>query len=430
MTGLNKLIIFQKIIQSISGLFLALLVIVFLNPIEQGYFYAMGSILNSYILLDMGLSSLVLQKSAKYFTNLEWYKNNKIVTKPNHKKKNKKFVSFCSWVMNWYCTLTYFCILIFPVGFIYFYFSDFGSEINWIFPWLIIVISLSYSIRTVGFFSILEGAQKIFLVYICRSIIYPFAVILSIFMMYFGYGLYAQSAVPISSIFIYLIIKKIYFKNLIKVITKNKNNFNWKVNILPQQKKVSLNTISNFLFQHAPVLIIFYCLDPETAGSFAISFIFANISLAIAFSPITSIIPKFTESLLSSKSIAMNLFFNNLYKSLFLGLFGTLLTCLILLFLQDFEISSRILDPYQVLGLFVAYGLFYFNNTLVLFFRASDTEPFAFPILYATLLIIIFCGFFLSIMGLNGFIFFMLLVYVMLTIYNVNYFLKQLNKYV
>ena len=99
----NTLIILQKITQALTGLITAIFVLNFLNPYEQGFFYTMGSLLNAYLLLDLGLSALIVQKSAKYFSGLSWDNDNLL----RNNKRSLFFISFFKWVYSWYKFLSF-----------------------------------------------------------------------------------------------------------------------------------------------------------------------------------------------------------------------------------------------------------------------------------------------------------------------------------
>ena len=75
LTAPAHIVALQKSIQAATGLVTAILVTIFLSPEEQGYFFTMGSLLSSYTLLDLGLSSLLIQVSARYFAGLDWGRN-------------------------------------------------------------------------------------------------------------------------------------------------------------------------------------------------------------------------------------------------------------------------------------------------------------------------------------------------------------------
>ena len=429
MSSLNKLIILQKIVQSTAGLLLGIMVIIFLSPSEQGYFYAMGSILNSYVLLDMGLSSLLLQKSAKFFSKLGWDNKNNIVNNGGKNKDETIFISFLSWALSWYKVLSYLTFIILPIGFIYFHFSTDGSLVNWQLPWGILVLSYALCMPAIGFFSIMEGAKKITQIYIYRCFIYLLSIIVSICMMFLGFGLFSHAAVPLSTILVYIVIKNLYFKDLILRTKTTGIKFDWKKTILPQQKKVCVNWISNFLFQHIPVPLVFFFLDPEIAGKFGISMIFANISLAIAFTPITAITPKFSSYAVLNSSQALKIFTAHLYKSIFLASIGIVTVYFLMQYAQEFSISQRILNPFEILLLFISYGIFYLNSSFVSFFRAYDLEPFSFPILLTIIFILIFGALLLYYDGLASFIYAILFFMLALSVYSVSYFFRHSNKY-
>ena len=101
---------------------------------------------------------------------------------------------------------------------------------------------------------------------------------------------------------------------------------------------------------------------------------------------------------------------------LLLLLGGTAVTGLVF-FVQGYDWSERILGPGQLILLFLVFALFHGVNALIVYFRAFKKEPLALPSLIATSAIVIAACFVVPLLGVNGAISLMAIVYTLLALY-------------
>ena len=101
---------------------------------------------------------------------------------------------------------------------------------------------------------------------------------------------------------------------------------------------------------------------------------------------------------------------------LLLLLGGTVVTGLVL-FVQGYDWSERILGPGQLILLFFVFALFHGVNALIVYFRAFKKEPLALPSLIATSAIVIAGCVVVPLLGVNGAIGLMAIAYTLLALY-------------
>src|SRR5512146_239531 len=133
----------QKSWQAISGFVTALLVTYFLSPDEQGYYYTIGSLLSGYVLLDLGLSGLLVQIAARMFPGLELRAGGLIAPDGN---RRSAFLAMVSWSEQWYSRAGLFALVLIPVGFLYFSSAKPGAQgAHWQWPWILVAVSVALS---------------------------------------------------------------------------------------------------------------------------------------------------------------------------------------------------------------------------------------------------------------------------------------------
>lgn len=409
------LVALQKLVQALTGLVTALLVTQYLTPNEQGYFYTIGSLLSSYILLDFGLSNLIVQVSARYFSDLSWNKG--FIFSPEEKAKSS-FFALAEWVGRWYFKLGVLTLILIPLGFLYFSFAKTSDGVQWQLPWVAVVCFLALSMPATGFLALLEGAGKINEVYVIRMLHYLFGALLAWTLLALGYGLFAQSMAPLAiSVIVYYWVW-IKFQPFLKDTLFNKTEFPWKTELWPQQKKVGLSWTSNYLFLHVPVPIVFYFSGSVEAGKMGLSMVIANVSCAIALSWITAVTPR-VSSLVAGGDVleAKNIFIKAFAVSSVLLVLGIMTFFLIQSNFQENSMAQRILSPIQTLLIFVTFAAFHSINGLIVYFRAFKKELLALPNLIATLMIMIGGCLIVPQNGAGQLIVLMAATYVMLMIY-------------
>uniref|UniRef100_B1XTG1 Polysaccharide biosynthesis protein n=1 Tax=Polynucleobacter necessarius subsp. necessarius (strain STIR1) TaxID=452638 RepID=B1XTG1_POLNS len=371
----SHVIALQKGIQAGTGLITALLITIFLTPEEQGYFYTMGSLLSSYTLLDLGLSSLLVQICAKNFSKLHWTNHNGIapIGEPR-----LLFLDLIKKSMRWYFYAGITSLLLIPIGIIYFSYSHIGQEIAWLGPWVIITLSLTISMPTIGLMAILEGSHRITEAYSIRSCQYVIGAFLAWILLYTGYGLYALAMPPLATFLLVTLWVQGKYRTLITEVINVGDQFKWKLEVKPLHRKVALTWFSNYLFLHTPTPIIFYFLGSVKAGQFGLSMTIANVLASIGTSKVAAIIPRFSHLVEEGSQIeADTLFMKNFWQSMLICTCGAVIISACTYILASNHIVSRLL-PWNELGIlmFSLVG-FHSSNLMAAYFRAYGEEPMA-----------------------------------------------------
>ena len=371
----SHVIALQKGIQAGTGLITALLITIFLTPEEQGYFYTMGSLLSSYTLLDLGLSSLLVQICAKNFSKLHWTNHNDItpIGKPR-----LLFLDLIKKSMKWYFYAGITSLLLIPIGIIYFSYSHIGQGIAWLGPWVIIILSLTISMPTIGLMAILEGSHRITEAYSIRSCQYVVGALFAWILLYTGYGLYALAMPPLAAFLLVTLWVQGKYRTLMKAVINVGDQFKWTLEVKPLHRKVALTWFSNYLFLHTPTPIIFYFLGSVKAGQFGLSMTIANVLASIGTSKVAAIIPRFSHLVEEGNQIdADTLFMKNFWQSMLVCTCGAVIISVCTYMLASNHIVSRLL-PWNELGIlmFSLVG-FHGSNLMAAYFRAYGEEPMA-----------------------------------------------------
>ncbi len=393
MSLLNKLfspthiVALQKITQAVTGLGTALMVAHFMSPEEQGYFYTLGSLLSGYIILDLGFSSYLLQKSAQLSNGLIFDRQGEI--SPVGVQRDQ-FIAFSAWVFKWYRNAGVLALLILgPIG--AYVLAQNGSNqthTEWFWPWVLVVVAIAISMPSIGLFALMEGAGSIREVYLLRIAHYMIGALLAWWLIFSKLSLYAQ-AMPI--IATAAVCYGWYFwKYRTRWNSKTiSNKHAGTVGILPQIKYTTSIWLANYIFLNAPIILSFVSGDLISTGQLGLSIVIANVGGAIAMSRVTAHMPEIIRQISSGEYKSPSRIFQSslaqfgvLYAS---G--GIVLVSAAFLF-DSFKIFSRLLDPVELSLLLLAFLFFHTSNSCSLYLRALGYSRFQIYSLIAAIAIV------------------------------------------
>lgn len=409
----------QKLAQAGTGVITAALVVICLTPQEQGYYVTMGSLLSSYTLLDLGLSMLLVQVSARYFAGLSWGDDGAVL--PLGPQRDA-FLSLVRWCLRWYAWAGIATLVLIPVGWIYFNYSVANNgEVSWHLPWIAIVTAIALGMPAIGLMAIMEGAGRIRNVYILRTAHYVLGAMLAWAMFLSGKGLFAQAMAPLAIVVVIIYWMRKHLQKLLPETRQAALSFRWSRDIAPQHKRVALTWLSGYLFLHIPVPILFYFTGATEAGRMGLSMTIANVLGAIAMSSVTAVAPHYTMLVAQGRiAEATRAFRQAFVRSMVLLVVGSTFFVVAATLVHSTSFATRILSPFQLVLLFTVFGCFHSINGLAIYFRAFGKEPIATPNLLAALAQA-FSGFIvIRYFGVSGLLLSMLVIYFVLVLYVIN----------
>lgn len=390
---LNKLftpthiVALQKITQAITGLGTALMVAHFLSPEEQGYFYTMGSLLSSYIIFDLGLSSYLLQRSAQLSHGLTADSNGNIYPPGTQRDE---FIAFAHWVFKWYRNTGALAMLILaPLG-VWVLTQNSGNDIkpNWLYPWLLIAVAVGINMPTIGIFAVLEGSGRIKETYLLRIVHYALGAALAWCAIWLGNGLYAQ-AFPILTTALACYAWLFYrYRHILRNHLPTADSNTRKL-IIGQVKYTASIWLTNYIFLNVPVILSFISGDVISSGQLGLSIILANVGGAVAMSAFTAKLPEIIHLIEENKTEqAEATLFKSLKTFLLSYSIGSLALVTLVNFL-GFGIFSRLLDTILLASLLASFAGFHIFNALIIYHRAKGSNTLAIPTLILACFIIL-----------------------------------------
>lgn len=408
-------VLLQKGWQAVSGFVTVLLVTRFLSPEQQGYYYAIGSLLSGYVLLDLGLSGLLVQISARMLPGLEMSARGALA--PGGASRSA-FLSMVSWSRRWYVRAGALALLLMPVGFLYFSYAKPGlTDVHWQWPWIVVVLAVAASLPAYPALSVIEGAGRIREVYSVRLGQYGLAALLAWSLLVAGAGLYAPAMAPLSVALVGHWWARWRYGDLFSANHRRESGFAWRESVWPLQRRVAVSWLASYLFLNSPTLIVFYFGDASSAGRLGLSITVANLVGSLCASWLIAKVPRITHLVAEDRGLASKVLFLSEFRKAFGLMFaayasGVALTVAI----GAIPLGERLLPPSELAPLFGTFVVFHSVGMLSVYFRALGREALAAPIMVATLISMLAASLVARVYGVGGVVGMFLFAYVVICI--------------
>ena len=368
MIRIFNIVSIQKFVQAFLGFFTVLIISYQLNDLQQAAYFSLNSLYSAYSILDLGLSVLIIQVCSYWFFR-----------EKNKNRVSNFFKSFLFKTKRWYKYLSFFCFMIFPLGFIYFDSINGFSNMSWQLPLILCVGSMALYLVSIPYISLLEGMNKIEEVYKIKILYYSVGTILSWLIIFGPNPLYAVSMVPLTAsiVIYYLVIKK--YKSLLydTEFIGPTNIFSWRKYIFPMQKKVFLSYISSYIFLFVPTLIFSQYGEFELSAKTGVTLVVLNMINVLASSNLIAKTPEITKEFsLKNKQKALIIFLKEFKKTLLFSLVGFIFLFVMKYFTPESFFINRLLPLSLLFYASLSFFVMHYVASMNVLFRANHHEFF------------------------------------------------------
>lgn len=376
----------------ISGVIILFLVVRFLTPDEQGYYYTFASLLAMQVLFELGMSFVVMQFASHEMAHLTWANENTLVGDPQAKARLRSLLLL---VGKWYGVIAALIIIIvLPAGWVFFSINHPQSSVNWQIAWFWLVVAAAINVCFLPLLALLEGCGRV--TEVARLRIYQNIVgsLAAWLLLMNGGGLLAipamSTGLALTVMFWLWRTKKLFFKDLFFQVADCKIGISWKAEIWPLQWKIALSWLSGYFIFQLFTPVLFAYRGAVEAGQVGMSFSIVNALMSIAMAWMSTKAPQF-GTLVARKDYASldRMFKLTLSRSLLVMLVFGVILCLTnyYLHLAGVQFATRFLDPLPFTLLMLATTLNYVTYAQAAYLRAHKQEPFLWISLLSAVLI-------------------------------------------
>jgi O-antigen/teichoic acid export membrane protein len=377
-----------------SGVVMLLLVVRYLTPDEQGYYYTFASILAMQIFFELGMSYVVMQFASHEMAHLTWSEAGTVEGDANAKNRLHSLLLL---VTKWYGVIAALLIVaILPVGWIFFSASHAHSGVNWQSAWVWLVLAAAVNVFIMPLLALLEGCGRVTEVARLRMYQNMIGSLLAWTVLVGGGGLLAVPAMNAGLALTVLVwlwrTKRVFFKSLF-VHKMAGDGIKWKTEIWPFQWKIALSWLSGYFIFQLFTPVLFAYRGAVEAGQMGMSIAIANALMSIAMAWMNTKVPGFGALVAKRDYINLDRVFSfTLSRSLGVMVIGGGLLCALNYFIhvKHVQFVDRVLDPVPFTFLMLATTLNYVTYAQAAYLRAHKEEPFMLISLVSAALIGVF----------------------------------------
>jgi hypothetical protein len=299
----------------IAGGVTIILLPLFLNPSDQGYYFTFASVLALQIFFELGLNQILIQLVSHEVANLSEADDGFFEGSEFHLGR---LSSLARLMRSWYSVAALlFALIGGGVGIIFFGLKNTAPISHWVGIWVLLVIATAFNLRLSPGLALMEGCGKVGQVARLR-LVQSFLGYVSFWAILFaGMGLWSIVAMPIAS----AICTSYWLKthgNLMSWLSKHpanqKNQLRWKADIFPLQWRIAVSWMSGYLIFNLFTPIVFMHQGAIEAGRLGMALtIFGAIS-TVGMSWVNAKAPNFTMLIARQERRTLN----NLFISVFI----------------------------------------------------------------------------------------------------------------
>jgi hypothetical protein len=267
-----------------------LLIIHYLSPIEQGYYYTLLSLVSLQMIFELGFSFVILQLAAHETARLTLSPSGQI---EGDIVARRRLAAVFQLTVKWYLRAAIaLAVLLLPLGIAFFAGKDKGiTHVAWFGPWVSAVFAVSLSFLLTPLYSFLEGCNLVREVARMRMIQALFTLLLSWTAIASGHSLYTSALIN----FGYAVIGAgmLYrWRRLLASLLRcpdTQGAISWRQEVWPFQWKIAVAWLASYFTLQVFTPILFVFRGPQEAGRMGLSL---SIVTYIPFLALCWILPK------------------------------------------------------------------------------------------------------------------------------------------
>lgn len=382
--GVDRAIIYTLVGRGwglVSGMVTLFLVVRFLTPSEQGYYYTFASLLAMQVLFELGMSFVVMQFASHEMAHLSWTGDG-IVEGDIHAKSRLR--SLLLLVTKWYGVVAALIIVVvLPVGWLFFSVNHLQQSVNWQVAWIWLVLAAAINICFMPILALLEGCGQVTEVARLRMFQNIIGSLAAWLLLMSGGGLLAMpamsSGLALTALMWLWFTKRTFLKDLFCYDMNAGKSISWRAEIWPLQWKIALSWLSGYFIFQLFTPVLFAYRGAIEAGQLGMSFSIVNALMSIAMAWMSTKAPRFGTLIAKNDYVNLDHIFNaTLTHSLLIMVALGIVLCTANYFLhaENVRFALRFLDPLPFTMLMLATTLNYVTYAQSAYLRAHKQEPF------------------------------------------------------
>ena len=382
-TGLDRAIaytVMARVFQIVGSTGTVLLIVRFLTPVEQGYYYTLLSLVALQMVFELGFSFVILQLAAHETVHLALHPDGRI---EGDRVARLRLASVLQKTVRWYLVAGVVMLAtLAPAGSAFFAaHAAGGGTVHWHGPWIFAVIATVALFMLNPVVSFVEGCGQVRQVAAMRfmqgvaAIVVPWSVLIS------GHGLWSPAAVNTGFFLVALAFLWSRRKLLLPLLrcSGTAKAIVWRSEIWPFQWRLGVSFLCSWFTAQVFTPVLFAYRGPVEAGRMGMSMSIAGYLWAVVLPWMSTKATPFGNFIARGEFRALDsLFFRTLKQSVALiaGIVALCMAGIEALQHATPRLAARMLPPHLfALLLLAALGVFVVQS-LAIYLRAHKREPF------------------------------------------------------
>lgn len=359
--------------QAAAGLVTLVGIAHFLSPVEQGYYYTFASLAALQMILDMGLSIVLVQVSAHEFLGLSWGRRGKVVG-----ESPLRFLTLVQKSFRWYGAAAVLFLLAYPAGLMFFAGTPGDLGYDWRWAWLSLVSATAVGFIFLPALAIVEGSGHVTEVYVVRLIQSITGAVTVWIMLVAGGGLYTVAMMPAMGALVsgsWLLLRRPHLlRQIFKPVCAN---FHWRTEVWPMQWRLGVSWICGYFLMQIHTPLLFRTQNAVIAGQMGLTMTVANMLSLLALAGVTSLTPALARAAGERDWLRMDRYFRRAFivSSLAFGV-GAAGFLGVRVALEWTPYGVRFLPTIETIGLLFAVFFSHVSGLFAVYLRAHRREPF------------------------------------------------------
>jgi hypothetical protein len=381
--GVDRAIAFTVLargVQILGSTGTVLLILRFLSPVEQGYYYTLLSLVSLQVVFELGFSFVILQMAAHECAHLTLHADGRI---EGDATAHARLASILQKTLRWYLVAAVIlCASLLPVG--AYFFSRHAhatTPVAWQGPWVLAVLATAILFLLNPFFSFLEGCGQVWQVGRMRFTQALLGAAMSWGALVAHHGLYAPGMVIIgyaAAGMAFLYSRRDLCLGLLRYPVVERA-VSWRSEVWPFQWKIAVSWVCAYLIGQIFTPVLFAYRGPAEAGRFGLSLSITTYLTTLALTWMSTKATPFGQMVARGELQQLNgLFFRTLRQALSL-LVAMAATCeLAVIALQHPlpRLAARMASPQVFVLLLLTSLSIFIVQSMAIYLRSFKREPF------------------------------------------------------
>src|SRR6266571_3827734 len=269
--------VLARAIQILGSTGTVLLILRFLSPVEQGYYYTLLSLVSLQVVFELGFSFVILQMAAHECAHLTLHTDGRIEGDPT---AHARLASILQKTLRWYlAAAAILCVSLLPAG--VFFFSRHArttiplaiGPVAWHGPWVVAVLATAVLFLLNPFFSFLEGCGQVWQVGRMRFGQALLGAAMGWAALGAHHGLYSPASVIVAYVAVGSAFLWAQRKLLMTLLRKpvGEGAVSWRAEVWPFQWRIGVSWVCAYFTIQVITPVLFAYRGPAEAGQFGMS---------------------------------------------------------------------------------------------------------------------------------------------------------------